>query len=108
MRRVSLHVLRRLLSVADDPDAVVAAAPPVAPRDAFRRFWPYTRGGRRFLIPILVFSVIGPVVDAAEIWLFKIVVDDVLVPRDLRPSSGSPWHTQGSSSAPAFWGSPTT
>ncbi|MFE7327760.1 ABC transporter ATP-binding protein [Streptomyces sp. NPDC057565] len=85
MRRVSLHVLRRLLSVADDPDAVVAAAPPVAPRDAFRRFWPYTRGGRRFLIPILVFSVIGPVVDAAEIWLFKIVVDDVLVPRDLRP-----------------------
>ncbi|WP_406416790.1 ABC transporter ATP-binding protein/permease [Streptomyces sp. NBC_00873] len=85
MRRVSLHVLRRLLSVADDPDAVVAAAPPVAPRDAFRRFWPYTRGGRRFLIPILVFSMIGPVVDAAEIWLFKIVVDDVLVPRDLRP-----------------------
>ncbi|MFB6781107.1 ABC transporter ATP-binding protein [Streptomyces sp. NPDC056352] len=85
MRRVSLHVLRRLLSVADDPDAVVAAAPPVAPRDAFRRFWPYTRGGRRFLIPILVFSAIGPVVDAAEIWLFKIVVDDVLVPRDLRP-----------------------
>ncbi|MFE7705079.1 ABC transporter ATP-binding protein [Streptomyces sp. NPDC057486] len=85
MRRVSLHVLRRLLAVADDPDAVVAAAPPVAPRDAFRRFWPCTRGGRRFLIPILVFSVIGPVVDAAEIWLFKIVVDDVLVPRDLRP-----------------------
>lgn len=85
MRRVSLHVLRRLLSVADDPDAVVAAAPPVAPRDAFRRFWPYTRGGRRWLIPILVFSMIGPVVDAAEIWLFKIVVDDVLVPRDLRP-----------------------
>ncbi|GAA3476926.1 ABC transporter ATP-binding protein [Streptomyces yanii] len=85
MRRVSLHVLRRLLSVADDPDAVVVAAPPVSPRDAFRRFWPYTRGGRRFLIPILVFSVIGPVVDAAEIWLFKIVVDDVLVPRDLRP-----------------------
>ncbi|MEV0490150.1 ABC transporter ATP-binding protein [Streptomyces atratus] len=85
MRRVSLHVLRRLLSVADDPDAVVAAAPPVAPRDAFRRFWPYTRGGRRWLIPILVFSMIGPMVDAAEIWLFKIVVDDVLVPRDLRP-----------------------
>ncbi|MFE7354259.1 ABC transporter ATP-binding protein [Streptomyces sp. NPDC057543] len=85
MRRVSLHVLRRLLSVAEDPDAVVAAAPPVAPREAFRRFWPYTRGGRRWLIPVLVFSMVGPVIDAAEIWLFKIVVDDVLVPRDLRP-----------------------
>ncbi|MFD4944311.1 ABC transporter ATP-binding protein [Streptomyces sp. NPDC058239] len=85
MRRVSLQVLRRLLSVADDPDAVVAAAPPVAPREVFRHFWPYTRGGRRWLIPILVFSLVGPAVEGAEIWLFKIVVDDVLVPRDLRP-----------------------
>ncbi|MET8124076.1 ABC transporter ATP-binding protein [Streptomyces sp. NPDC005065] len=85
MRRDSRHVVRRLLSVADDPEAVVVAAPPVAPREVFRRFWPYTRGGRRWLIPILVLSMIGPVVDAAEIWLFKTVVDDVLVPRDLRP-----------------------
>ncbi|MEV6164125.1 ABC transporter ATP-binding protein [Streptomyces sp. NPDC052052] len=86
MRRVSVHaLLRRLLSVADDSDAVVAAAPPVAPREVFRRFWPYTRGGRRWLVPIIAFSLIGPVVEAAEIWLFKIVVDDVLVPRDLRP-----------------------
>ncbi|MFE6844098.1 ABC transporter ATP-binding protein [Streptomyces sp. NPDC057686] len=85
MRRVAWHALHRLLSVADDPDALVAAAPPVAPREAFRRFWPYTRGGRRWLVPILVFSMIGPFVDAAEIWLFKIVVDEVLVPRDLSP-----------------------
>ncbi|WP_051832473.1 ABC transporter ATP-binding protein [Streptomyces katrae] len=85
MRRVAWHALHRLLSVADDPDAVVAAAPPVAPREAFRRFWPYTRGGRRWLFPILLFSMIGPLIDAAEIWLFKIVVDEVLVPRDLRP-----------------------
>lgn len=75
--------LRRLLSVAEDPDAVVAAAPPVPLREVFRRFWPYTRGGRRWLVLILVFSMVGPVVDAAEIWLFKLVVDDVLVPRDL-------------------------
>lgn len=85
MRRVARHALRRLLSVAEDPDAVVAAAPPVTPREAFRRFWPYTRGGRRWLVPILLFSMIGPLLDAAEIWLFKVVVDEVLVPRDLRP-----------------------
>ncbi|MFD5513571.1 ABC transporter ATP-binding protein [Streptomyces sp. NPDC127051] len=85
MGRVARHVLRRLLSVAEDPDAVVAAAPPVTPREAFRRFWPYTRGGRRWLVPILIFSMVGPLLDAAEIWLFKIVVDEVLVPRDLRP-----------------------
>ncbi|MDX6314646.1 MAG: ATP-binding cassette, subfamily bacterial [Streptomyces sp.] len=75
--------LRRLLSVAEDPDAVVAAAPPIPLREVFRRFWPYTRGGRRWLWLILAFSVVGPLIDAAEIWLFKLVVDDVLVPRDL-------------------------
>ncbi len=78
--------LRRLLSVAEDPDdadGIVEAAPPVALREVFRRFWPYTRGGRRWLVVILAFVVLGPVVDAAEIWLFKIVIDDMLVPRDL-------------------------
>ncbi|MGW0878712.1 ABC transporter ATP-binding protein [Streptomyces sp. NPDC002671] len=80
-----VQVLRRLLSVGESSDAVVAAAPAVHPREVFRRFWPYTRGGRRWLVPVVLFSVLGPAVDAAEIWLFKIVVDDVLVPRDLRP-----------------------
>ncbi|MFE5405039.1 ABC transporter ATP-binding protein [Streptomyces sp. NPDC056580] len=79
------QVLRRLLSVGDTSDALVAAAPPVPLREVFRRFWPYTRGGRRWLVPLALFSLAGPVVDAAEIWLFKIVVDDVLVPRDLHP-----------------------
>ncbi|MFJ4185561.1 ABC transporter ATP-binding protein [Kitasatospora sp. NPDC089509] len=49
-------------------------------RRTFRRFWPYTRGGRRWLVPLLVLVLLGPVVDAAMIWLFKIVIDDVLVP----------------------------
>ncbi|MFE1771471.1 ABC transporter ATP-binding protein [Streptomyces sp. NPDC059008] len=78
--------VRRLLSVAEDPDGaagIVEAAPPVALREVFRRFWPYTRGGRRWLVVIWAFVVLGPVVDAAEIWLFKIVIDDMLVPRDL-------------------------
>ncbi|MET7428740.1 ABC transporter ATP-binding protein [Streptomyces flaveolus] len=79
------HVLRRLLSAGETSDAVVAAAPPVPPREVFRRFWPYTRGGRRWLAPVVLFSLTGPAVDAAELWLFKVLVDDVLVPRDLHP-----------------------
>ncbi|MER6302062.1 ABC transporter ATP-binding protein [Kitasatospora sp. NPDC001539] len=62
-------------------DPVVAPAPAVSVRRTFVRFWPYTRGGRRWLAPLLGFVLLGPVVDAAAIWLFKIVVDDVLVPR---------------------------
>ncbi|MFC7260461.1 ABC transporter ATP-binding protein [Streptomyces lutosisoli] len=85
MARVPRRVLRRLLSVGEDSDAVVAAAPPVPLSGVFRRFWPYTRGGRRWLVVLLCFSLIGPVLDGAEVWIFKIVVDDVLVPRDLSP-----------------------
>ncbi|GGO84257.1 ABC transporter ATP-binding protein [Wenjunlia tyrosinilytica] len=83
MKRVVRSALRRLLYVAEDHNAVVAAAPPISLPDVFRRFWPYTRGGRRWIVLIIAFSMIGPVIEAAEIWLFKIVVDDMLVPHDL-------------------------
>ncbi|MFJ8491753.1 ABC transporter ATP-binding protein [Streptomyces sp. NPDC094038] len=79
------QVLRRLLSAGDPSDTVVAAAPRVSPREVFRRFWPYTRGGRRWLGPLVLLSLTVPAVDAAELWLFKYVVDDVLVGRELRP-----------------------
>ncbi|MCX4594490.1 ABC transporter ATP-binding protein/permease [Streptomyces sp. NBC_01549] len=85
MKRVPSHVLGRLLSVGEESAPLVTAAPQVPPREVFRRFWPYTRGRRRWLVPLVLFSLAGPLVDAAELWLFKIVVDDVLVPRDLRP-----------------------
>ncbi|MGW7546641.1 ABC transporter ATP-binding protein, partial [Streptomyces sp. NPDC054770] len=79
------HVLRRLLSFGEPTDTVVAAAPPVPPREVFRRFWPYTRGARRWLVPLVLLGLTSPAVDAAELWLFKFVVDDVLVARQLRP-----------------------
>ncbi|MFJ1601922.1 ABC transporter ATP-binding protein [Streptomyces sp. NPDC088253] len=85
MKRVPSHALERLLSVGEESAPLVTAAPPVPPREVFRRFWPYTRGRRRWLVPLVLFSLAGPLVDAAELWLFKVVVDDVLVPRDLRP-----------------------
>ncbi|MER6918825.1 ABC transporter ATP-binding protein [Streptomyces spiralis] len=78
-------MLRGLLSVGTDTDAVVAAAPPLSVREVFRRFWPYTRGRRGRLLPLALFSVLGPLVDGGELWLFKVVVDEVLVPRDLSP-----------------------
>ncbi|MER5430105.1 ABC transporter ATP-binding protein [Streptomyces sp. NPDC002588] len=78
--------LRRLLTVAEpEGEQVVAAAPALPVRQIFRRFWPYTRGGRRWLLPLVAFCVVGPAIDAAEIWLFKVVVDEVLVHRDLSP-----------------------
>ncbi|MFF8880994.1 6TM ABC transporter family protein [Streptomyces flaveolus] len=91
LRRAVRHAapvpgLRRLFSVAaPEGEQVVAAAPALPVRQIFRRFWPYTHGGRKWLLPLVAFCVVGPAIDAAEIWLFKVVVDEVLVQRDLSP-----------------------
>jgi ATP-binding cassette, subfamily B, bacterial len=73
----------RNLFVAGGPDAqLVAQAPPVPVREIVRRFWPVARPYRRYLWAGLVLVALVPVVETAQIWLFKLVVDDVLVPRD--------------------------
>ncbi|MFI9272869.1 ABC transporter ATP-binding protein [Kitasatospora sp. NPDC052896] len=60
------------------------AAPSLPLREVFRRFWPYTRGGRRWFWLVLFFGLLTPALEAAELWLFKVVIDDVVIPRDLR------------------------
>src|SRR5215216_4211120 len=84
--RVSLAQLRRgvrlLLSGIEEEGGLVAAAPVMEVREIFRRFWPYARPYRRWLPLILLFAVLGAALEAATIWIYKILVDEVLVPRD--------------------------
>ncbi len=68
-----------------DSRALVAASPPVPVREIFRRFWPYARPFRRWLAFGLILIAAVPAVDTAMIWMFKLVVDEVLVPRSLAP-----------------------
>ncbi|TCJ18381.1 ABC transporter ATP-binding protein [Rubrobacter taiwanensis] len=63
----------------------VEFAPAVPVREVFRRFWPYARPYRRWLALLLLFVALAPAVDAATLYLFKLLVDDVLVARDLGP-----------------------
>ena len=60
--------------------------PPGAVRDILRRFWPDVRPYRRWIAVGLVFAVVVPAIETAEIWMFKLVVDEVLVPGDLGPA----------------------
>ncbi|GAA1270778.1 hypothetical protein GCM10009609_37350 [Pseudonocardia aurantiaca] len=62
----------------------VAEAPIVRLRQIVRRFWPMARRYRWWLALTLVLVAISPALTTAEIWLFKIVVDDVLTPHDYR------------------------
>jgi ATP-binding cassette subfamily B protein len=81
MRRTIRRRLARFRAVAL-PEAPVAAAPALPAAAIFRRFWPYARPYRRWLALTLVFVALGPALETATIWLFKVLVDDVLVPRD--------------------------
>lgn len=71
--------LSRLLDVNTD----TSRTPRLGVREVFWRFWPYTRGFRGWLASGIALGLVLPAIQAASIWMFKVLVDQVLVPRDL-------------------------
>jgi ATP-binding cassette, subfamily B, bacterial len=80
--------LRAFLSPRGDDSGLVAAAPAVPARQLIRRFWPFARPYRLAIVAGVVLVALLPAVQAAEIWMFKLVVDRVVVPADL---GALPW-----------------
>jgi ATP-binding cassette, subfamily B, bacterial len=74
-----------LFSTPAEGEARVSASPTVPVREIFRRFWPYAKPYRRWLALSLVLIVLVPLVDTVAIWMFKVVIDEVLVPQDFGP-----------------------
>jgi ABC-type multidrug transport system fused ATPase/permease subunit len=74
--------LRKLFVMTGGTELLVAQAPAVPVREIVRRFWPDARPFRRYLWLSLALVAVVPAVETAQIWLFKLVVDDVLVPDD--------------------------
>jgi ATP-binding cassette, subfamily B, bacterial len=77
--------IRALLAPVFEDDALVPETPAVPPREIFRRFWPYAKPYRRWLLLSLVLIAVVPAIETATIWMFKVVVDQVLVPHDFGP-----------------------
>src|SRR5215210_7733493 len=85
-----MQPLRSVVGRLMDPgsgggDGLVPAAPRLPLRHVLRRFWPYARPYRRWLAVVLALIALGQAIDAATLWMFKVVVDEVLVPRDFGP-----------------------
>lgn len=78
-----LDRLSAALAPGADDDQLVAAAPAQRVRVIVRRFWPFARPFRARWTAGLALAALLPAVEAVEIWLFKSVVDGVLVPADL-------------------------
>jgi len=64
-------------------DNAAEAAPEMPVRDIFRRFWPDTQGLRGWMALGLLLVMLAPASSGAEIWFFKVLIDDVLTPRNL-------------------------
>ena len=64
-------------------EGTVSASPAVPVREVFRRFWPYARAYRRWIPVMLLLVALGPAINAALIWMYKVLVDEVLVPQNL-------------------------
>ena len=64
--------------------SLVEQAPRLKVRAIFGRFWPETRPFRGRMVLSLLLAAVGPGLATVGIWLFKILVDDVLTPHDYR------------------------
>ena len=74
--------------MSDAACALRASEEPAAPAASLgaivRRFWPRLRPFLRPAAIVLAASLVTPAIETAAVWLFKTLVDGVLVPRDLR------------------------
>ena len=87
MRDLWSRVRQWFIGPEGDP-AIIESAPSVPVREIFKRFWPYAQPYRRWFWLTFLFVVLGPALDTATIWMYKLLIDDVLVPRDFAPL---PW-----------------
>jgi ATP-binding cassette subfamily B protein len=76
------HALRRFLRPAEHHSPLVDPTPAIAVLDVVRRCWPFARPYRAWIALGLLLLILVPAVEVVEIWLFKLLVDDVLVPKD--------------------------
>jgi ABC-type multidrug transport system fused ATPase/permease subunit len=84
MRGLRDRVRDLLVPRSDDPE-LVAAARELKMRHVFKRFWPDARPYRRWIPVVVLLVMLGALIETAEIWIFKLVVDEVLVPGNLEP-----------------------
>jgi ATP-binding cassette, subfamily B, bacterial len=68
----------------DGNDDLVEEAPRVPLRTVFTRFWPQTRSFRGRMVASLLLTGAVPALTTASLYLYKVLVDDVLTPHDFR------------------------
>lgn len=68
-----------------DGQTLSEASPQVAIRILFRRFWRYVRPYWWLMALLVVLGVVSPLISALSLGIFGLLINQVLVPRDLAP-----------------------
>ncbi|MFC3040829.1 ABC transporter ATP-binding protein [Virgibacillus xinjiangensis] len=84
-QRLSFQQFKKLWGIEDTGDNLITESPPVPVRDIFRRFWPYVRSYRLWIILSLLLIALQPMVQSATVWLMQVFIDRVLIAGDLSP-----------------------
>ncbi|MGH2980534.1 MAG: ABC transporter transmembrane domain-containing protein, partial [Solirubrobacterales bacterium] len=83
--RAGLRARMRRLFVEREGDSIVTAAPLLPVLRIWRWVWPYVRPFRRLFAASVLLMLLVPLVEAGRLYMLKVMVDEVLVPRDLGP-----------------------
>ena len=75
----------RRLFVGAEGRTIVMPAPLLPVMKIFRWVWPYVRPFRRYLVLSVLLALAVPLIQGGRLYMFKLLVDDVLVPGNLDP-----------------------
>jgi len=93
MRKMHLTArLRRFVTPRADDEGVVSHARALGLREIMRHFWPDARPFRKWIPVAVLLIAAAALIEAVEIWIFKLLIDEVLVPGDL---GALPWIAAG-------------
>lgn len=80
-----LQRFKNLWRIENTGDNLISESPPVPVKEIFRRFWPYARSYRIWIILSLLFIALQPMVQSATVWLLQVFIDRVLISEDFSP-----------------------
>ena len=83
--RLSFQEFGKLWNVENTGGHLISKSPPVPVREIFRRFWPYVRSYRIWIIVSLLLIALQPMVQSATVWLMQVFIDQVLIAEDFSP-----------------------
>jgi len=84
-QRLPFQKFKDLWNIKNTGDNLISESPPVPVRDVFRRFWPYVRSYRFWIVLCLLLIALQPMVQSATVWLMQVFIDRVLIAENFSP-----------------------